>query len=169
MTENEIEVLCAAEVGVGPFAALLAESARRMVRLGTPMWPPEDMTEENMRAQYRAEEMFVGYCNGAPAFTCTFQESDDKFWGEGSGDAGALYIHKIAVADAFVGKGMVYRMFEYAKAEARRRGKTRLRLDCRLERTKVRAIYDDYGFYAVEEKHLFGWYHGIAYEYLLEN
>jgi len=165
--KDNIEVLCAAEVGSAVFAGLLAEAARRMVRLQTPMWPPEDMTEERLLKQYDAAEMFVGMCNGAPAFTCALQERDDAFWGKGSGGDGALYIHKIAVADAFTGRGMVYRMLAFAEAEARRRGKTKLRLDCRIDRVKVRAIYDKYGFEVVGEKKLFGWYHGVSYEYRL--
>ena len=166
---DEIEVVCAAEVGTERFVALLKEAAQRMIRKGTPMWAPEDMTEEKLLAQYRMDEMFLGLCNGMPAFTCALQESDDKFWGAGSGDVGALYIHKIAVADAFTGCGMVYQIFAFAEAEARRRGKDRLRLDCRIDRTKVRAIYDRYGFCVVDEKKLFGWYHGVSYEYLLKN
>ena len=164
---TEITVVCAADAGVSAFAALLQEAAARMIRQKTPMWQPENLTEEKLLAQYAAEEMFVGYCKGKPAFTCALQERDDAFWGEGSGGDGALYIHKVAVADAFIRQGMVYKLFAFAEAEARRRGKTRLRLDCREDRVKVRAIYDRYGFQNVGEKRLFGWYHGISYEYTL--
>jgi len=164
---EEIEVRCASLIGAEPFAALLSEAARRMIQQNTPMWAPEALTTEKLLSQYRLDEMYVGYCNGAPAFTCALQERDDTFWGEGSGDEGALYIHKIAVADAFTGQGMVYKMLAFATEEARRRGKTKLRLDCRIDRTKVRAIYDRFGFRTVGEKKLFGWYHGVSYEYAI--
>jgi len=164
---DAIEVRRASETGVAAFAALLAEAAQRMIRQNTPMWQPEALTEEKLLAQYSAEEMHVGYCNGQPAFSCALQERDDTFWGENSGYEDALYIHKIAVADTYTGQGMVYKMFAYAADEARRRGKTKLRLDCRIDRMKVRAIYDAYGFRVVAEKRLFGWYHGVAYEYVL--
>jgi len=166
---SEITVVCAADAGVSAFVELLQEAARRMIRQKTPMWVPENLTAEKLLAQYRVDEMFVGYCKGLPAFTCALQEWDDAFWGEGSGNADALYIHKIAVADAFIRQGMVYKMFAFAEAEARRQGKSKLRLDCRIDRTKVRAIYDRYGFRDVGEKKLFGWYHGISYEYILPN
>jgi len=164
---SEITVRCAADAGVDAFAALLQEAACRMIRQKTPMWLPENLSPEKLLAQYAAEEMFIGYCKGKPAFTCALQERDDAFWGDASGDDGALYIHKVAVADAFIRQGMVYKMFAFAEAEARRRGKTCLRLDCRIDREKVRAIYDRYGFQNVGEKELFGWYHGISYEYPL--
>jgi len=161
---DDLAVQCAADIGIEPFIGLLAEAARRMIRLGTPMWAVEALTAENLLEQYRLADMYIGMCGGAPAFTCVLQESDDTFWGEGSGAVGALYVHKVAVADAFAGQDMVGKLLGFAADEARRRGKTKLRLDCRIDRMKVRAIYDRFGFRAVGEKKLFGWYHGVSYE-----
>jgi GNAT superfamily N-acetyltransferase len=68
-------------------------------------------------------------------------------------------MHKLAVIEAFRGKGIAERMIDFAKDEVRLRGRRYLRLDCRTYRTGLVKYYLGKGFDLVIEREA---HHGMA-------
>ena len=150
MTENfQVRRLPAADCA--DFLAVTRDAAARMIARGLPMWSLEELTEERLRRSY-GNGLYVGYLEGCPAASMALVEADDFIWGAGSGEQGALYVHRLAVASGQTGLGLGYRMLDYAKTEALARGKSLLRLDTHAGRPKLRAFYENYGFRWVRDQ-----------------
>ncbi len=150
------------------FSNLLIEATERMTRNNTPMWPPSELTSDKLLEQYSLDELYIGYIDHRPFGTLVLQDSDELYWGSDGLDGTTLYIHKFTIADEFAGKGASQLLLELARQEAERRGKKRIRLECRRPRAKVRAMYERFGFRLVKEEVIFDGQHDAAfYEFVL--
>ena len=141
------------------FTLILSEASLRIRRKGLPMWNPELLTEESLLVLYRLEDIFILFFDGRPAGAFVLQDSDDDYWGADSSEHGAMYIHKVAVADGFTGMNLVDEMVEFAAGLTKKMNKTKLRLDCLEHRVKVRPIYEKNGFVLRDIRPV----HGSAY------
>jgi GNAT superfamily N-acetyltransferase len=63
----------------------------------------------------------------------------------------ALYVHRLAVLRSEAGKGWSRRLLDWSAQEARRRGRSYLRLDTEL-RPKLIALYESAGFVRVDKE-----------------
>jgi len=86
--------------------------------------------------------------DGALIATLTLQWSDPQFWGDGpavaDGDAG--YMHRLAVRRSCAGKGIGYRLLDWADMHVQANGGSRLRLDVATENGPFRRYYEAAGF-----------------------
>lgn len=124
------------------FRQLLLEAAQRLTNQGDPLWYPEDLTDEKLFAH---GEPYLCLVDGVKAGTFILVDKDPLFWPEITDDS-TTFVHKFAVGEQFRGTGLSFRMLDFAKQQAMAKGKAFLRLDCRSERLKLRAVYESYGF-----------------------
>ena len=73
---------------------------------------------------------------------------DRVFWPDAR-DGEALYVHRLAVARRFAGRGLSMIMLEWSVREAKRLGRDYLRLDCE-PRAKLLTLYQRAGFTPVD-------------------
>lgn len=118
---------------------------------GFRVWKDEWLTREELVTREAPEEDFcVGLVDAKPACCMILQWVDTEYWPEAPKyEAG--YLHKVCVRRAYAGKGLVSRMVDCAKNEAKARGARFLRLDTGWEMTKVRALYEAIGFKLVKK------------------
>ena len=143
------------ESNIGEFASILQEAARWMISKGLENWNPLNLTTEKIRENNSIDELFICYKNGKAAGCLKLQDTDEMFWPDAVyGEA--LYVHKLAVKRKYSGMGISKYMLDWAKEQARFRGRKYLRLDCIANREKLCNLYRDYGFERVDEKQVLG-------------
>jgi GNAT superfamily N-acetyltransferase len=132
------------------FSAILTEVARWLVDKGQPLWHPEGLSPAALLERYRIGEMYLGWLACEPVAAMVLQEEDRTFWPDAP-PGESLFVHKLAVARRYGGRGLSRSMLDAARDRALATGKAYLRLDCAAERPKVRGLYESYGFRCVGE------------------
>ena len=112
-----------------PVVADMLDEATVYVRTkGSDQWRVP-FPQDELRERVARNEVYVVDVDGEPAATFTLLLDDRFFWGERPPDA--VYLHKLAVRRAFAGRKLGERIVDWVVAEAARRGRDCVRLDCR--------------------------------------
>jgi GNAT superfamily N-acetyltransferase len=128
--------------------ALIRATAEWLIKKGEPLWGPNETSLDELKRVARLGELVVGRVENELA-TCMFLHGEDRlFWpqvplGE------ALYIHRLAVARKFAGRGYAHAMLDWAAQQARAQGRAFLRLDCE-PREKLLALYRGTGYRRID-------------------
>jgi GNAT superfamily N-acetyltransferase len=128
--------------------ALILEAARWLIAKGEPLWGEPETSGEELARVARAGELVTGRI-GPELCACMYLHNEDPVFWPGAAAGEALYIHRLAVARRFAGRGFSCSMLDWAAGEARGIGRDFLRLDCE-PRPKLLALYRDAGFRAVD-------------------
>jgi GNAT superfamily N-acetyltransferase len=132
-TENDCEAV----------ATLLQEAARWLVTRGMSMWNVDAFTPEKIGKEIL--DFHVARCSEDIAAVLKFQLEDSMFWPDlPSGDS--AFVHRLAVRRKFAGRGLPRALLDFAAQKTRALGKAYLRLDCAADRSKLRRMYEEYGF-----------------------
>lgn len=124
----------------------LTEAAKWVEELdGTIMWVEGELEEGRVRAETAAGMFVVAEIDGRVVGAMRFQLEDRLFWPDLDGGDSA-FVHRLAVRRAFAGQGISTALLQWAVERARFLGKRYLRLDCDAERTRLRALYERFGF-----------------------
>ena len=143
--------------------ATLMEAAAWVHRLdGTTMWVEGELDEHRVRAEAKAGMFVVAEANGAVVGAMRFQVEDQLFWPDIDGRDSA-FVHRLAVRRSFAGRGISTALLQWATDRARGLGKRYLRLDCDADRTRLRALYERFGF-TVHSYRQVGAYYVARYE-----
>jgi GNAT superfamily N-acetyltransferase len=73
-------------------------------------------------------------------------ESEDLLFWPDVAKGESLFVHRLAVRRAFAGGTISRKLLDFANAEAIHRGLSYLRLDCAADKSKLRKVYEDFGF-----------------------
>ncbi|MCX7005962.1 MAG: GNAT family N-acetyltransferase [Kiritimatiellaeota bacterium] len=146
-------------------SAVLQEAARWLEERGTPMWRGDELQPDRIAAAVAAGEFFVAECDGAVAGTLKFQLEDKLFWPDVPPDE-AAFIHRLAVRRVFAGGAVSAALMNWAVERARQLDKKFLRLDCEASRSRLRAVYERFGFHHHSDR-IVGPYHVARYEFPL--
>jgi GNAT superfamily N-acetyltransferase len=142
---SEVEIVRASAEDAAVASAILCEAAAWLEERGIPLWRPERLTPEHLLPSIERGEFCLARRAGLPVGTMLLAEEDELFWPDvPAGES--LFLHKLAVRRSGAGQGIARAMLEWAAGEARRRGKTYLRLDCDGTRDRLRAHYESAGF-----------------------
>jgi GNAT superfamily N-acetyltransferase len=144
-------VLTIARAGMEAVAetdALIHEAAAWLIAKGEPLWGPNETSYDELLRAVRADELVTGRIAGELAACMYLHHDDTLFWPQAPAGE-AFYVHRLAVARKFSGRGYARKMLDWAEAETRARGRDYLRLDCE-PRTKLLAIYRDAGFARID-------------------
>jgi GNAT superfamily N-acetyltransferase len=145
------EIIIREAVG-GEIPALLQfwqDKSRRLEARGIKVWDPAEFNQEGLRAKYGDPRFFLGTAGGVIFGAFILIERDPYYWGDD--DSPAFYLHKLAVADAFAGRGLAAAMLEWVKDHGRRHGKTSIRLDYNEDRAYLKKLYLGNGFATVRQ------------------
>jgi GNAT superfamily N-acetyltransferase len=130
--------------------ALILEAAQWLIAKGEPLWGEPETSGEELARVARAGELVTGRM-GAELCACMYLHNEDPIFWPNMVAGEALYIHRLAVARRFAGRGFSYALLNWAAQEARSTGRDFLRLDCE-PRPKLLALYRDAGFAPVDAK-----------------
>ncbi len=148
------------------FLNVLKEANQRILDKGEKMWLNEHLNFETLEEEYPDGLYYLGCFDNQPAYTAILMFKDIPFWGENSDKEDAVYIHKLAISNAFSGTGASMKMLDDIKEECVRLNKKSMRLDVRANKPKLIAFYERYGFKRVKTDQFY-YGEGHLYEYQL--
>ncbi|RII33471.1 N-acetyltransferase [Clostridium chromiireducens] len=108
-------------------------------------WNEDSIKWNYLSKYYQVNDFYINYQNGVPAACIAITDLDLKYWSE-IPQGKSLYIHKLAVKREFAGKGISEELINFAKKLSLKNGINSLRLDCNLQRNKLRMLYENEGF-----------------------
>ena len=115
-------------------------------------WDENSIKWDILSIDYQLNNFYIDYENGIPAACIAITDLDQKYWPE-IPQGESLYIHKLAVKRVFSGKGISKELINYVKTLLLKNAVDSLRLDCDLQRKKLRMLYESEGFmYAATKK-----------------
>ena len=114
-------------------------------------------------AEVSAGQFYIAEVNGEPAGAVKFQLEDRLFWPDLE-ESDSAFVHRLVVRRRYKGAGVSTALLRWAASRAESLGKRYLRLDCDAQRSKLRQLYEAFGF----EFHSFrqvGAYYVARYHY----
>jgi len=144
---------------------MFEEAARWVDALGVVMWDEGELDPDRMVREIAAGQFFIAEIDGDPAGAVRFQVEDQLFWPDLAGDDSA-FIHRLVVRRRYKGHGVSTALMQWAVARARSIGKSYLRLDTDASRSKLRQLYEGFGFQFHSFRHV-GPYYVARYQYPL--
>lgn len=135
-------------------AAIIEEAAAWGSSEGFPNWIPGSFDGPKSRGvshllgDIAAGGLYLVRRGDTAVGTISLLENDPIFWPEAGNNA--LYIHRFAVRRSAAGAGRTAVLWCFD--EARRRGRSLVRLDCLQDNPGIRRYYERFGFVAVDEK-----------------
>ena len=144
-------------------AAIIEEVAAWGAAAGFPSFGPgayaghESRGMGYLRDDIAANGLYLVWQNGSAVATFSLLDQDPMFWPNAGDDA--LYLHRFAVrrAAAGIGRHAVAWCFD----EARRRGRSCVRLDCLANNPGIRGYYERFGFVTIEERVINGTHYAL--------
>ncbi len=148
--------------------SLLVEAAQWVDALGEVMWDEGELARERIAAETAAGQFYLAMADGDPAGVIRFQLEDTLFWPDlPPGDTSA-FVHRLAVARRYKGRGVSSALLRWAIDHARSLGRSHLRLDCDKSRPKLMALYEGFGFQFHDFRQV-GPYHVARYYFVLSS
>ena len=129
---------------------LIRATAEWLINKGEPLWGPNETSLEELERVARLGELIVGRLEGELA-TCMYLHDEDRVFWPQVAPREAFYIHRLAVARKFAGRGYAHAMLDWAALEARKYARPFLRLDCE-PREKLLALYRSAGYRPIDPK-----------------
>lgn len=108
-------------------------------------WDEHNIKWNSLSKSYQIKDFYIKYENNIPAACMAITDFDQQYWPE-IPQGKSLYIHKLAVKREFSGKGFSKELINFAKNIAIKGRIKSLRLDCNLEKNKLRTLYENEGF-----------------------
>ena len=134
-------------------SSILSEAARWLAQSGAPMWKGDELAPARIGDDVANGLFYVAEWDGEIAGTIKFQLEDALFWPDVSQEESA-YVHRLAVRRRFAGGVVSSAMLSWAVERARSLGRRYLRLDCEASRTRLREVYERFGFRHHSERHV---------------
>lgn len=130
-------------------ANILNAATQWMIENDVPNWQLNQFDPIQMQQQTNAT-IYLALHDGVSVGTVQLQDVDALFWPEIASDD-TIFVHKLAVLPEMTGQRIGYQLLDAVCAIGRARGLKWLRLDCRVDRPKLRQYYERYGFQFVDE------------------
>jgi GNAT superfamily N-acetyltransferase len=146
---------------------MLEEAARWVDALGVIMWEEGELEPGRVDSEIADGLFFIADLSGNPAGAVKFQLEDRLFWPDLIEDESA-FIHRLVVRRRYKGLGISTALMQWAVSRARAMGKRHLRLDCDASRSKLRQLYEGFGFEFHSSRQV-GAYYVARYQYPLTN
>jgi GNAT superfamily N-acetyltransferase len=126
--------------------ATLTEAAEWVHHLdGSIMWVEGELDEHRVRSEAERGMFVLAEVDGAVVGAVRFQLEDKLFWPDIDGGDSA-FVHRLAVRRSHAGQGISVALLQWAADRGRVLRKQYLRLDCDAHRTRLRELYERFGF-----------------------
>lgn len=130
---------------------IIHEASQWLIDQNIPLWKQEELTKENLLASLKPDNFCVGWVGDEAAAAMILQWQDPIFWPDIKENESG-FIHKFCGRRKYAGTGVTKKMFNYAIECCKQNGINYLRLDTKAERTKLRQLYEGFGFKPVGNK-----------------
>ncbi|MEH2383534.1 MAG: GNAT family N-acetyltransferase [Nostoc sp.] len=124
---------------------VLLEAALWLQQRGMTLWHDSEISPESISEDVANGLFFIAEWAGEPAGTIKFQLEDLLFWPDISQEDSA-FVHRFAVRRDYSGGKVSSALLTWAVEHAQTLGKHYLRLDCKASRSRLKAIYENFGF-----------------------
>jgi GNAT superfamily N-acetyltransferase len=142
----DIQIRQATPEDASAVTAILTHAAKWVEALdGTTMWVEDELAEDRIASEVAAGLFHVAEGDGEIAGALKFQLDDQLFWPDLATNDSA-FIHRLAVRRSHAGRGVSTALLGWAVEHARSLGRRSLRLDCDAERSRLRDVYERFGF-----------------------
>lgn len=127
-------------------SGILQEAARWVEERGAPPWRDSELSPDRIASEVADGLYFLGVGAAGSLATMTFELEDPTVWPDVPAGR-AAYIHRLAVRRSAAGGECSSAMMQWAVDRTRSLGRQYLRLDCETARTRLRAVYERFGFH----------------------
>jgi len=141
----ELQIRAATLREAAAVSQILTEAAVWLRELREPLWDLDQLTVDRVAPDCDAGLYFLAWSGATAVGTMRLGDSDPLFWPEASADR-AVYLHRLAVRRAAAGGGVSSALLRHAARIADVRGARYLRLDVEAGRSKLREVYERFGF-----------------------
>ncbi|MEH1927199.1 GNAT family N-acetyltransferase [Nostoc sp.] len=124
---------------------ILLEAALWLQQRGVPLWRDSEISPESISEDVGNGLFFIAEWAGEPAGTIKFQLEDLLFWPEICQEESA-FVHRLAVRRRYSGGKVSSALLTWAVEHTQTLGRHYLRLDCEASRSRLRTIYESFGF-----------------------
>jgi len=148
---------------VSTVSIILNEAALWLEQQNMALWGEAEVSPEVVCQDIEAGLFYVGFYEGSAAGVVKFQTEDLLFWSDIPHEDSA-FIHRLAVRRSFAGGLVSTALMKWAVEHSRELGKRYLRLDCEADRSRLRLVYERFGFRHHSDQQV-GRYYVARYEY----
>ena len=127
---------------------LIREAADWLTARGMALWGPGETNIEDLEYVTRSGELVMARLHGEPV-SCMYLHTEDRLFWPQVPEGEAFYIHRLAVARKYAGRGFSLAMLDWAAGEVRATGRRYVRLDCE-PRPKLLELYHRAGFVPID-------------------
>ncbi|MEH1936081.1 MAG: GNAT family N-acetyltransferase [Nostoc sp.] len=142
---------------------ILLEATLWLQQRGVPLWRDSEVSPESISEDIANGLFFIAEWAGEPAGTIKFQLEDLLFWPDISQEESA-FVHRFAVRRDYSGGKVSSALLTWAVKHTQTLGRHYLRLDCEASRSRLRAVYENFGFRHHSDRQV-GAYFVSRYEY----
>ncbi len=126
--------------------SVLDEAAAWLAERGDQMWEIGELDTELVRSQVEEGLFHLAETGEGIAGVFRYQLEDPEFWPDLEAPEASAFLHRLAVRRRFAGRGISAAIFRWAAERTRALGREWLRLDCDVQRHRLRAMYERAGF-----------------------
>jgi GNAT superfamily N-acetyltransferase len=126
-------------------SSILQEANEWLRRRGHPLWSIAELEPSAISSDVDCGRYLLAFAGMEAVGTVRLTLDDPRFWPDANvGEA--VYLHRLAVRRARAG-GTVSRMIvDWSSVHAQTLGCAYIRLDCDANRTRLRNLYEEFGF-----------------------
>lgn len=129
---------------------ILNYGTRNKVRRGDLAWGMADHDPAAINTLLQQGSFYLAFSDDTPVGTLALLWQDDHMWGKQAPVAG--YIQRFAVAAGYSGQNIGGQILDLALQEVERHGRQYLRTALPSGNMKLRAYYENHGFYRADNK-----------------
>lgn len=142
---------------------ILCEAALWLEQQNMALWGEAEVSPEVVCQDIETGLFYIVFYESSAAGVVKFQTEDLLFWSDvPQGDS--AFIHRLAVRRSFAGGLVSTALMKWAIDRSRKLGKRYLRLDCAADRSRLRLVYERFGFRHHSDRQV-GRYYIARYEY----
>jgi GNAT superfamily N-acetyltransferase len=144
-------------------SGVLREAANWLESKGWPLWQLNELSPSGIASDVNAGQYYIAECDGKSAGVVRFQLEDPLFWPDVA-EGQSAFIHRLAIQRQFAGQGVSGALLKWAVGKTKSLERDFLRLDCAADRSRLRAVYERFGFRHHSDRQV-GPYLVARYEY----
>jgi GNAT superfamily N-acetyltransferase len=144
-------------------SGILSEAASWLKQQNMALWDENELSPEIVRQDIELGLFYIAFYEGFAAGVVKFQIEDLVFWSD-IPQKDSAFIHRLAVRRSFAGGSVSTALIQWAVEQSRALGKHFLRLDCAADRSRLRLVYENFGFQHHSDRQV-GPYFVARYEY----
>lgn len=144
-------------------SSILSEAVLWLKQQNMALWEENQVSPESIRQDVELGLFHIAFSGDMAAGVVKFQTEDLVFWSDIPQENSA-FIHRLAVQRSFTGGSISTALMQWAVEQSRNLGKRFLRLDCAADRSRLRLVYERFGFQHHSDRQV-GPYYVARYEY----